>query len=133
MKSLLMWNHYITLPHTPKRFLDEYAGISAGSGLEYTKMIELNMLPEYTRAGCSIIGAWGKATGGKLVQLRALDWDTKNPMNKYPMIAVYNLNEKGSHPFINVGFTGLVGSITGFSEFTGVSEKVRKQNPVKQN
>ena len=134
MKSLLRWNHYITLPHTPKRFLDEYAGIAAGSGLDYFQMIEVNMIPEYTRAGCSIIGAWGKATAnGHLVQLRALDWDVRNPMNKYPILVVYNLTEKGSHPFVNIGFTGVVGSITGFSEYTGFSEKVRKQNPVKQN
>ncbi len=134
MKSLLMWNHYITRPFTPKRFLDEYAGISAGSGLPIHKMIEINMIPEYTRAGCSILGAWGNATrGGHLVQLRALDWDVRNPMNKFPILVVYNLNEKGSHPFVNIGFTGIVGSITGFSEYSGMSEKVRKQNPVKQN
>lgn len=54
-------------------------------------------------------------------------------MNKYPLLVVYNLHEKGSHPFINIGFTGIVGSITGFSEYSGMSEKVRKQNPVKQN
>lgn len=39
MKSLLMWNHYITTPYTPKRFLDEYAGISAGSGLAWHKIV----------------------------------------------------------------------------------------------
>lgn len=92
------------------------------------------MIPEYTRAGCSILGAWGKATANNhLIQLRALDWDNNNPLNKYPIMVVYNLSEKGSHPFVNIGFTGAVGSITGFSEYSGVSEKVRKQNPVKQN
>lgn len=92
------------------------------------------MIPEYTRAGCSILGAWGKATqNGDLVQLRALDWDSNNPINKNPAIIVYDMDEKGSKPFVNVGWAGFVGSITGFSETMGVSEKVRKQNPVKQN
>ena len=45
------------------------------------------MIPEYTRAGCSILGAWGKATANNhLIQLRALDWDNNNPLNKYPII-----------------------------------------------
>ncbi len=92
------------------------------------------MIPEYTRAGCSILGAWGNATkNGDLMQLRALDWDVNNPMNKFPTFIVYDLVEKGSKPFVNLAWAGFVGSITGFSETVGVSEKVRKQNPVKQN
>jgi hypothetical protein len=55
------------------------------------------------------------------LQLRALDWDANNPMNKYPMIAIYDLTEKGSHPFANVGFAGFVGSITALSETIAVS------------
>ena len=67
-------------------------------------------------AGCSILGAWGKSTlNNEFLQLRALDWDANNPMNKYPMIAIYDLTEKGSHPFANVGFAGFVGSITALS------------------
>jgi hypothetical protein len=54
-------------------------------------------------------------------------------MNKFPVLVFYNLEEKGSQPFVNVGWVGFVGSITGFSPKVGVSEKVRKQNPVKQN
>lgn len=98
------------------------------------KVIEINMIPEYTRAGCSILGAWGKATkNGDLIHLRALDWDANNPLNKFPIFVVYHLTEKGSKPFVNAGWTGFVGSITGFSETVGVGEKVRKQNPVKEN
>lgn len=90
------------------------------------------MIPEYTRAGCSILGTWGKTTkDGDLLHLRALDWDVKNPINKYPTFVFYNLNEKGSHPFVNLGWAGFVGSLTGFSEHAGIGEKVRKQNPVK--
>ena len=90
------------------------------------------MIPEYTRAGCSILGTWGKATvNGDLIHLRALDWDVHNPINKYPTFIFYNLNSKGSRPFVNLAWAGFVGSITGFSEITGVGEKVRKQKPVK--
>ena len=75
------------------------------------------MIPEYTRAGCSILGTWGKATvNGDLIHLRALDWDVHNPINKYPTFIFYNLNSKGSQPFVNLAWAGFVGSLTGFSE-----------------
>ena len=90
------------------------------------------MLPEYTRAGCSILGTWGKATSnGDLIHLRALDWDAHNPINKYPVFTFYNITTKGSRPFVNLGWAGFVGSLTGFNQEIGVGEKVRKQNPVK--
>lgn len=133
-KSLLMANHYVTRPYIPKRFIQELQGLADGSGVPLHSLIEVNMIPEYTRAGCSILGAWNKATkSGGLLHLRALDWDVHNPMNKYPTIVRYDLIEKKSNVFVNVGWAGMIGSITGFSEKVGVGEKVRKQNPVKQN
>jgi hypothetical protein len=33
LKNILMANYIITRPFTPTRFIDEYAGISAGSGM----------------------------------------------------------------------------------------------------
>jgi hypothetical protein len=41
----------------------------------------------------------------------------------------YNLVEKGFNPFVNVGWAGFVGSLTGF----GVGEQVRQQKPAKEN
>lgn len=32
---------------------------------------------------------------------------------------------KGSYPFANVGWTGIIGSITGYSSYIGVSEASR--------
>lgn len=79
------------------------------------------MLPEYTRAGCSILGAWGKSTyNGDLIHLRALDWDVHNPINKYPVFTFYNITTKGSRPFVNLAWAGFVGSLTGFGQDIGV-------------
>jgi hypothetical protein len=133
-RKALLANHYLVRPFTPKRYMDEYAGISAGSGIPANTIIELNMLPEILKAGCSILGVFGKATvGGDLIHLRALDWDNKNPMHLFPTIVIYNLNEKGSHPFMNVAWAGFIGSLTGFGQYTGVGEQLRKQIPAKQN
>ena len=42
----------------------------------------INMLPETTRAACSIVGVFGSATAdGKLYHLRALDWSPTAPVN----------------------------------------------------
>ena len=67
------------------------------------------------------------ATGG-LLQLRALDWSINGiatsqsfynyyamlgPFKNYPQITVYHPNEGNGHDFVNVGWTGWIGSITG--------------------
>jgi hypothetical protein len=40
------------------------------------------MLPELTRAACTILGSFGEASaGGKLYHLRALDWAYNAPVN----------------------------------------------------
>ena len=54
-------------------------------------------------------GAWGSATtGGKTLQLRALDWDVDGPFKNYPQITVYHPNKDGSngHAFANIGWYG---------------------------
>ena len=57
-----------------------------------------------------MFGAWGNATasrGGKLLQLRALDWDVDGPFKNYPAVVVYHpSNASDGHAFANVGFTG---------------------------
>ena len=66
------------MPYIPKRFLDELDGIveGGGSAVDGNLLRRINMLPELTRASCSIIGAWGLSTAdGQLYHFRGLDWD----------------------------------------------------------
>jgi len=73
------------------------------------------MLPELTKGACSMFGAWGNATlTSKLIQLRALDWDTDGPFKDYPALVVYH--PSNGNVFANLGFTGWIGSITGINE-----------------
>jgi len=47
-----------------------------GSGISNKTIQFFNLIPEATRASCSIFGTWGPANvGGGLTHLRALDWD----------------------------------------------------------
>jgi hypothetical protein len=73
----------------------------------------INLFPELIRAACTVVGAWGKATSdGKVIQLRALDWDSKAPITKYPTAIVYHSTEPGSQVFANIGFAGLIGTLS---------------------
>lgn len=46
-------------------------------------------------------------------------------MEKWPAVIVYHPTEAGSHAFANMGWVGIVGSLTGFSNASvGVGEKV---------
>lgn len=126
IRAALEWNYLVTIPYTNKRWIEEFKGISDASGIKLIDLIHLNLFPELTQAACSIVGAWGAATTGNVVrQLRALDWSPDAPVNKYPLITVYHSTEKGSNVFANIGFAGLIGSITAFNaNGIAMSEKV---------
>ncbi|CAF4857168.1 unnamed protein product, partial [Rotaria magnacalcarata] len=56
----------------------EIRGIADAANIDYRAIRRLHMLGEITRGRCSLYGLWGNSTlGGKTLQLRALDWDTK--------------------------------------------------------
>lgn len=86
------------------------------------------MLPELMMASCSILGAWGPATDdNRLYHLRALDWDAEVPVSEYPSVVIYEPSEEDSNTFANIGFLGLIGSITGINK-KGVSMGERAWN-----
>lgn len=104
------------------------AGISAGTNgrLSYEDVRRMNYIPELVKAQCSIVGVWGPATAdNKLYHLRALDWSVDAPMNKYPAVMIYEPSEPGASPTANIGYLGLIGSITGISKLgISVGEKI---------
>lgn len=100
-------------PYIPERFIQEMEGIAKGASISYDSIKRLNMFPELIKAACSIVGTWKDSTvDNKLFTLRALDWEPDAPVSKYPVITVYHSNEEGSYPFANIGYAGLIGSIT---------------------
>lgn len=119
----------------PQRLVDEMDAIAEGMcsvlecDVEETKdkIYAVNMLPELIRMSCTAYGAWGDATGGGLLQLRALDFGG-GPFANYTVISTNRPAEGSSEPqnsFVSVTFPGFVGVITGISENgIGVSEKV---------
>lgn len=107
-------------------WLDEIRGLADGSGLSYTKVLQLHMLPELVKAGCSMFGAWDTATtGGQLVQLRALDWDMTSPLQKHPVVLIHHFSESQmGHDFATLGWAGWISALTGMSSNgMAISEK----------
>ena len=120
-----LFEQIATSRYTPQRYFDEMKGIADASGIDYDRLVRLNLFPELIRASCSIIGVWGPASKtGDLLQVRALDWVAAAPINQYPTVTIYHSTEPGSNPHANIGWAGLVGSLAGYSTKVGVAEKV---------
>ncbi|KAM9953672.1 hypothetical protein ACTFIR_008763 [Dictyostelium discoideum] len=110
---------------TPKRFFNELLGLSDSSGIPYQTLLRMHMFPELVKATCSIVGAWSEATiNGGLLQVRALDWGLENPLVNYPTLIVYHPQENDGGEFSILSWTSFIGALTGYSQRTGVCEKV---------
>jgi isopenicillin-N N-acyltransferase like protein len=119
--------NYLVVRHTiPNYFIEEMKGLGDGSGLGFWMIVELAMIPEISKAQCTILGAWGPATeeslNGKLIQARALDWTVDGPFQKFQAIIVYHPDQ--GHEFAILTFPGFTGALTGMSATMGISEKV---------
>jgi hypothetical protein len=125
---LLDINYLITSPYIPVRYHQEMLGIANGSGgkVKLSHLRRINFVPEITRAHCTIMGAWGTATSdGKLYHLRTLDWNPRAYVNQYPSIIIYDSKELNSELFANVGYLGMLGTLTAMSKIgITVGEKV---------
>lgn len=134
LDAALDLNYEFTKSYVPQRFIDEVQGIADGSGMSFKSIMRMNYVPEIIQAACSMFGAWGVATqkslNGSLLQIRALDWDIHSPVRSCKAFIVYHPTEANSNSFANIGFCGLVGSITGYSNSSiGISEKVWLGHP----
>jgi isopenicillin-N N-acyltransferase-like protein len=114
-------SYYQTAPYIKPYVMEELRGLADASGgtVSLVDIRNVMWLGEITRGSCSMFGAWGSATqrsrGGKLLQLRALDWDTTGPFKNYAAVTVYHPRAGEGHAWANVGFGAWTGSITGFS------------------
>ena len=125
VETALDYTFNATLAYTPSHWQDAFAGLAEGSGVDIVGLRRVAMIAEWTRAQCSMLGAWGKASSsGALVQLRALDWDVDGPFQQWPLLTVYHPTN-GGVPNAALGWAGMLGAITGVSSSgIGISEKV---------
>lgn len=127
VETALDWTANATAPYTPSHWVDALRGLADGSGSSIVDLRRVAMIAEWTRAQCSMLGAWGAASfTGFLTQLRALDWDTDGPFQQWPTLIVYHPDAaSGGVPNAVLGWAGMLGAITGVSSAgVGISEKV---------
>lgn len=107
-----IWKGYAK--HIRTEYLEELRGLADGSGVPLVEIQRFHAIPDISEWHCSFFAATGGATSGKpLVQIRALDYETKAGIQKYPAIIV---SQPGNGvPFVNVGWLGHCGLVTGMN------------------
>ncbi len=101
------------LPHIPPDILEEMKGLAEGSGLPLETVRIANMIPELFH--CSGFALWGKATqDGALYHGRILDYAMEVGYHMYAVVVV--AHPEGKHAFVNVGYAGFLGSVTGVND-----------------
>ena len=127
LHRILDLNVHITKRYTNPRYFQEIKGIGEGANgkVSARDIQRLNIFPELIKAACTVAGVWGPATSNQqTLHLRALDWDFKNPISKYPVVIVYHPSDSKLVTHANFGWAGFVGSMTGISEYVSIGEKV---------
>jgi hypothetical protein len=101
---------------------DEMEGIVAGMRaggvkISLTEVHRLMAAPDLTETTCSAFIATGSATkDGHTYQLRVLDFGGGTGLEKYPLISVYPPTRPGENAFVNVGWIGFLGLVSGMNE-----------------
>ncbi|MBI3271218.1 MAG: peptidase C45 [Planctomycetes bacterium] len=101
------------LPHIPKEYIEEMRGLAKGAGQSFDDVRTANMIPELFH--CSGFALWGRATqGGVLYHGRILDYAMEIGYHNFAVLIV--ARPEGRHAFVNVGYAGFLGSVTGTNE-----------------
>lgn len=101
------------LPFIPARYQQEMEGMAETSGVPLNEIKLTNVFPALFH--CSGFAIYGDATvGGKLYHGRVLDYITDLGLQFSSVL--YVINPDGYNAFVNVGYAGFVGSVTGMND-----------------
>lgn len=104
-------------PHIPERHRREMDALADGLGVDRELVRIANVFPELFH--CSGFAVFGSATAdGKLYHGRVLDYMTE--IGLQDCMTVFVVAPEGRRRFVNVGYAGFVGSVSGMNE-AGVS------------
>ncbi|MBI5831136.1 MAG: hypothetical protein HZB16_02365 [Armatimonadetes bacterium] len=102
-------------PFVAPRYMEEMKGLADGAGVDVRDVHRGAAVPDLSEYHCTFFAAWGKATAdGHLHQIRALDYATLAGLQDYAALIVYE--PTGRHRFVNVGWLGFAGVVTGMSD-----------------
>ncbi|HBP21978.1 MAG TPA: peptidase C45 [Planctomycetes bacterium] len=104
--------HDLLRPHIPARFKEEMRGLAEGAGVPYKDVEAGNLFPAAFH--CSGMALRGAATKqGQLYHVRILDYMTRLGLQDCALIIKHY--PEGYQPWINVGFAGFIGTVTGMN------------------
>ncbi|MCO5167679.1 MAG: C45 family autoproteolytic acyltransferase/hydrolase [Planctomycetes bacterium] len=107
--------HDLLRPHIPARFREEMRGLADGAEVPYADVEASNLFPEAFH--CSGIALRGAATkDGALYHVRILDYMTRLGLQDVALVIVHQPTDEGLRSWINVGFAGFIGTVTGMNE-----------------
>jgi len=102
----------IQKPYVPEKYLQELAGLAAGSGLDEQDARIGNFIPEMFH--CSGFAIMNSATkDGTLYHGRVLDYATDWKLQEHAVLII--AEPEGGLPFVNVSYAGFIGSVTGMN------------------
>jgi len=94
-------------------YFEEMRGLADGAGLPLATVQAANIFPEFFH--CSGLAVFGKATrGGTLLHARVLDYMTEVGLQDEAVTMA--VEREGARRFVNVGYAGFIGSVTGMNE-----------------
>lgn len=100
-------------PHIPQDHKTELNALAAAAHCTPEETQLANVFPELFH--CSGFAAFGRATaGGKLYHGRVLDYMTE--IGLQDCAATFIVAPQGKHAFVNVGFAGFTGSVSGMND-----------------
>jgi len=100
-------------PFIAPEYFEEMRGLADGAGLPVAMIQAANIFPEFFH--CSGVAVFGKATrGGTLFHARVLDYMTEVGLQDEAVTMA--VEREGARRFVNVGYAGFIGSVTGMNE-----------------
>ncbi len=100
------------IKHIPQNLWEEMEGVAEGAEIAFEKILLLNLFPEMFH--CSAIVAYGNATHEReLYHVRVLDYKIGKGLSNSAVLMIVEPND--GHPFMNVGYAGFIGSVTGMN------------------
>jgi len=100
-------------PHIAPEYFEEMRGVADGAGLPLATIQAANIFPEFFH--CSGVAVFGKATrDGTLLHARVLDYMTEVGLQDEAVTMA--VARDGARRFVNVGYAGFIGSVTGMNE-----------------
>lgn len=109
-----------TSPFIPQKFKDEIAGMAEATGLSVDEVQDFTIFPELFH--CSGFAVWGKASAdGSLLHGRVLDYMREVGLDRWALVIIQE--PEGANAFVNVGYSGTIGSVTGMNvKHVGIGE-----------